>query len=191
MLAKPGGRDEHPRGAAPLGTPPVRGPSNQLFSIRFAASVFRFQAAVVDYNSWRRFPRSSKPDTATVGYAANAATIRPNLGGGKFTDVTARAGVGDPGFSTSAVWFDYDNDGKLDLFVANYVDWTVETDQFCSLDGKNKSYCTPQSYKGQSSTLYHNKGNGSFENVTQRAGLVNPTSKSLGVALLAYNNDGC
>jgi hypothetical protein len=113
-----------------------------------------------------------------------------NLGGGKFADVTARAGVGDPGFSTSAAWFDYDNDGKLDLFVANYVDWSVEKDQFCSLDGKNKSYCTPQSYKGQSSTLYHNKGNGSFENVTQRAGLSDPTSKSLGVALLDYNSDG-
>jgi hypothetical protein len=113
-----------------------------------------------------------------------------NLGGGKFADVTARASVGNPGFSTSAAWFDYDNDGKLDLFVANYVDWSVEKDQFCSLDGKNKSYCTPQSYKGQSSTLYHNKGNGSFENVTQRAGLNDPTSKSLGVALLDYNSDG-
>src|SRR6266851_6783308 len=113
-----------------------------------------------------------------------------NLGGGKFADVTARAGVGDPGFSTGAVWFDYDNDGKLDLFVANYVDWSAEKDQFCSLDGKNKSYCTPQSYKGQSSTLYHNKGNGTFENVTQRAGLSDPTSKSLGVAMLDYNNDG-
>jgi len=113
-----------------------------------------------------------------------------NLGNGKFADVTNRAGVGDSGFSTGAVWFDYDNDGKLDLFVANYVDWSVEKDQFCSLDGKNKSYCTPQSYKGQSSTLYHNKGNGTFENVTQRAGLSDPTSKSLGVAMLDYNNDG-
>lgn len=113
-----------------------------------------------------------------------------NLGNGKFADVTARAGVGDPGFSTSAVWFDDDNDGKLDLFVANYVEWSVEKDQLCSLDGKNKSYCTPQSYKGQSSTLYHNKGNGTFENVTQGAGLNDPTSKSLGVALLDYNGDG-
>jgi enediyne biosynthesis protein E4 len=113
-----------------------------------------------------------------------------NLGNGKFADVTGRAGVGDPSFSTSAVWFDYDNDGKLDLFVANYVEWSVETDQLCSLDGKNKSYCTPQSYKGQSATLYHNKGNGTFENVTQRAGLNDPTCKSLGVALLDYNNDG-
>jgi enediyne biosynthesis protein E4 len=113
-----------------------------------------------------------------------------NLGGGKFADVTGKAGVGDPGFSTSAVWFDYDNDGKLDLFVANYVDWTVEKDQLCSLDGKNKSYCTPQSYQGQSSTLFHNKGNGAFENVTQRAGLNDPSSKSLGAALLDYNGDG-
>ena len=113
-----------------------------------------------------------------------------NLGGGKFSDVSARAGVADPGFSTGAVWFDYDNDGRLDLFVANYVEWSVATDQLCSLDGKNKSYCTPQSYKGQSPTLYHNRGNGSFENVTQRAGLNDPTCKSLGVSLLDYNGDG-
>ena len=63
-------------------------------------------------------------------------------------------------------------------------------DQYCSLDSKNKSYCTPQTYKGQSSTLFHNKGNGTFENVTKRAGLYDPTSKSLGVALLDYDNDG-
>ena len=113
-----------------------------------------------------------------------------NLGNGKFADVTGKAGVGDPGFSTSAAWFDYDKDGKLDLFVCNYVDWSIEKDQYCSLDGKNKSYCTPQAYKGQSSTLYHNKGNGTFENVTQKAGLQDPTSKALGVALLDYDNDG-
>jgi hypothetical protein len=113
-----------------------------------------------------------------------------NASGGKFRDATAQAGVADQGFSTSAAWFDYDRDGKLDLFVCHYVDWSVEKDQFCSLDGKNKSYCTPQSYKGQSSTLFHNRGNGTFENVTQRAGLFDPGGKSLGVALLDYNNDG-
>ena len=113
-----------------------------------------------------------------------------NLGNSKFADVTARAGVGDPGFSTSAAWFDYDNDGKLDLFVANYVEWSVATDQFCTLDGKTKSYCTPQSYKGQSATLFHNRGNGTFENVTQHAGLNDPSGKSLGVALLDFDNDG-
>ena len=113
-----------------------------------------------------------------------------NLGGGKFVDVTARAGVGDPGFSTSAVWFDYDNDGRLDLFVGNYVDWSVEKDIYCSLDNKNKSYCTPQSYKGQSATLYHNRGNGTFENVTKKAGVEDPTGKTLGIALLDYDSDG-
>ncbi len=113
-----------------------------------------------------------------------------NLGNGKFADVTTKAGVGDPGFSTSAVWFDYDNDGKLDLFVSNYVDWSVATDQVCTLDGKNKSYCTPQSYKGQSATLYHNRGNGTFESATERAGLNDATGKSLGVALLDFDNDG-
>ena len=113
-----------------------------------------------------------------------------NLGGGKFQDVTARAGVGDPGFGTSAAWFDYDRDGRLDLFVANYVEWSPEADVVCTLDGTNKSYCTPQKYKGQSPTLYHNRGNGSFENVTARAGLNDPTSKALGVALLDYDDDG-
>ena len=113
-----------------------------------------------------------------------------NLGNGKFADVTAKAGVGDPGFSTSAVWFDYDNDGRLDLFVGNYVEWSVEKDLYCTLDNKNKSYCTPQSYKGQSATLYRNRGNGTFEDVTQKAGVHDPSGKTLGVALLDYDNDG-
>jgi enediyne biosynthesis protein E4 len=113
-----------------------------------------------------------------------------NLGNGRFADVTAKAGVSDPGFSASAIWFDYDNDGKLDLFVTHYIDWSIEKDQYCSLDNKNKSYCTPQTYKGESSTLFHNKGDGTFENVTQRAGLHDPTGKSLGVAMVDYDNDG-
>lgn len=113
-----------------------------------------------------------------------------NLGGGRFADVTRKAGVGDPGFSTAAAWFDYDNDGKLDLFVGNYVEWSVQTDQLCTLDGKNKSYCTPQTYKGQSATLYRNRGNGAFENATERAGLNEPAGKTLGVSLLDFDNDG-
>jgi enediyne biosynthesis protein E4 len=113
-----------------------------------------------------------------------------NQGNGRFVDVTRRAGVRDSGFSTGAVWFDYDNDGKLDLFVSHYVDWSIATDQTCQLDGKNKSYCTPELYKGQTGTLYHNLGNGRFEDVTHKAGLYDPSSKSLGVALLDFDNDG-
>jgi enediyne biosynthesis protein E4 len=110
--------------------------------------------------------------------------------GGKFEDVTTRAGVGDPGFSTSAVWFDYDRDGKLDLFVANYVEWSADKDLFCTLNGKTKSYCTPESYKGQSPTLYHNNGDGTFDNVTRKAGVYDPAAKTLGLALIDYDNDG-
>jgi hypothetical protein len=113
-----------------------------------------------------------------------------NNGGGKFEDVTARAGVGDPGFSTSALWFDYDRDGRLDLFVGNYVEWSRDTDIFCTLNGKAKSYCTPESYKGQSPTLYRNLGDGTFENVTRKAGLFDPSAKTLGLALIDYDNDG-
>jgi enediyne biosynthesis protein E4 len=113
-----------------------------------------------------------------------------NLGGLKFSDVTDAAGVGHTGFSTSAAWVDFDRDGLLDLFVANYVEWTIEKDLFCTLDGKTKSYCTPESYKGASSVLYRNRGKGVFEDVTRRAGLLDPTSKALGIALMDYNGDG-
>jgi enediyne biosynthesis protein E4 len=111
-------------------------------------------------------------------------------GGGRFTDVTAAAGVADGGFSTSALWFDYDHDGRLDLFVSHYVDWSIETDLVCTLDGKSKSYCTPESYKGRGPSLYHNRGNGSFEDVTRRSGLFDSSSKGLGVAMLDYDGDG-
>jgi len=113
-----------------------------------------------------------------------------NLGGGKFADVTAQAGVGDGGFSTSALWFDYNGDGKLDLFVTHYVNWTEAGDLFCTLDGKNKSYCTPESYKGAGPTLYRNRGDATFENVTRQAGLFDTSSKGLGVAMLDFDGDG-
>jgi enediyne biosynthesis protein E4 len=114
-----------------------------------------------------------------------------NNGNGTFTDVTKQAGLWGPHqFSTSAAWVDYDRDGHLDLVVANYVQWSPETDIYCSLDGKTKSYCTPESYKGASIRLWHNRGNGTFEDATAKAGLFDETSKSLGVATLDANQDG-
>jgi len=114
-----------------------------------------------------------------------------NNGDGTFTDVTKAAGLWGPNeFSTSAAWVDYDRDGHLDLVVANYVQWTPETDLYCTLDGKAKSYCTPESYKGASLRLWHNRGDGTFEDATQKAGLADPTSKSLGIAVFDANQDG-
>ena len=111
-------------------------------------------------------------------------------GDGTFVDVTDESGTGDSGFSTSAVWFDFDNDGHLDLFVANYVEWTPETDLYCTLDGEAKSYCTPESYRGQSSTLYRNLGDGTFEDVTVAAGISSPSAKALSAAMFDVDGDG-
>jgi enediyne biosynthesis protein E4 len=114
-----------------------------------------------------------------------------NNGNGTFTEVTKAAGMWGPNeFSTSAAWVDYDRDGKLDLVIANYVQWTEQGDLYCTIDGSHKSYCTPESYKGTSIRLWHNIGAGKFEDVTQKAGLGDPTSKSLGIAILDVNVDG-
>jgi hypothetical protein len=114
-----------------------------------------------------------------------------NNGNGTFTDVTQKAGLSGPReLSTSVAWVDYDKDGRLDLVVGNYVQWTQDTDLYCTLDGKSKSYCTPESYKGTAARLWHNRGDGTFEDVTQKAGLGEPTSKTMGIAVLDYDNDG-
>ncbi len=113
-----------------------------------------------------------------------------NTGKGTFADVTAKSGLdGRLGFSTSALWFDYDRDGLLDLFVCNYVRWSAEHDVFCSLDGKHKSYCTPEAYRGETCWLFHNRGDGTFEDVTAKSGIFDTSSKSLGVAMLDYDRD--
>jgi enediyne biosynthesis protein E4 len=114
-----------------------------------------------------------------------------NTGKGSFVDVTKTSGLQNhEGLSTSALWFDYDRDGWLDLFVCNYVRWSPERDVFCSLDGVHKSYCTPEAYRGDTCWLFHNRGNGTFEDVTATSGIFDSSSKSLGVAMLDYDQDG-
>ena len=114
-----------------------------------------------------------------------------NTGKGTFVDVTKSSGLaGRQAFSTSALWFDYDRDGLIDLFVCNYVKWSPEHDVFCSLDGKHKSYCTPEAYRGETCWLFHNRGDGTFEDVTASGGIFDSSSKSLGVAMLDYDRDG-
>jgi len=135
------------------------------------------------------FDNDGAPDLLLTGVGNNR--LFRNLGNGRFTDVTAKAGLaGRRAFSTSAMWLDYDKDGRLDLLISNYVQWTPETDVFCAPDGKAKSYCTPEAYRGSTSWLYRNRGDGTFEDVTARAGFFDATSKSLGVTLLDYDQDG-
>ena len=113
-----------------------------------------------------------------------------NEGDGTFTDVTGAADLGDTNeFSTGAAWLDYDRDGSLDLLVVNYVEWSIETDIFCTIDGNAKSYCTPESYVGVPPRLWRNRGDGTFEDATTKAGLLDLSSKALGVAVLDHNRD--
>jgi enediyne biosynthesis protein E4 len=145
--------------------------------------IYGMGAAVADFNN------DGFPDIFIT--AVGQSRLFQNTGKGGFLDVTKRSQLeGHTGFSTSAMWFDYDRDGKLDLFVANYVKWSPAQDVFCSLDGKHKSYCTPEAYRGSSCWLFHNRGDGTFEDVTAKSGIFDSTSKSLGVAMLDYDLDG-
>ena len=145
--------------------------------------IYGLGAAVGDYDN------DGHDDLFMTAYGQNH--LFHNNGNGTFTDVTQKAGLeGIREFSTSAAWVDYDKDGKLDLVVANYVQWTPQGDLYCTLDGKTKSYCTPESYKGTSVRMWHNNGNGTFADMTEKAGLGDPTSKTLGIAVLDYDNDG-
>lgn len=138
--------------------------------------------AVGDYNN------DGFPDILITCVGQNR--LFRNTGKGTFVDVTSTSGLGKrEGFSTSALWFDYDRDGLLDLFVCNYVKWSPEHDVFCSLDGKHKSYCTPEAYRGATCWLFHNRGDGTFEDVTAASGIFDSSSKSLGVALFDDNHD--
>jgi enediyne biosynthesis protein E4 len=145
--------------------------------------VYGMGVAVGDYNN------DGFPDILVTCVGQNR--LFKNTGRGTFLDVTKKSGLGGrQAFSTSALWFDYDRDGLLDLFVCNYVKWSPEHDVFCSLDGKHKSYCTPEAYRGETCWLFHNRGNGTFEDVTAAAGIFDSSSKSLGVALLDHDHDG-
>ena len=147
------------------------------------AEMYGMGVAVGDYNN------DGFPDIVVTCVGQNR--LFRNTGKGTFVDETKASGLGGRmAFSTSAMWFDYDRDGFLDLFVCNYVKWSAEHDVFCSLDGKQKSYCTPEAYRGETCWLFHNRGNGTFEDATAASGIFDTSSKSLGVALLDYDRDG-
>jgi len=118
-----------------------------------------------------------------------------NNGDGTFTDVTAKAGLEGVDakygktWAMSAAWFDYDNDGYLDLIVVNYVNWSVATEPECKISGI-RAYCSPNAYSGQPSMLFHNNGNGTFTDVSASSGIGKHIGKGMGVAIADYDGDG-
>jgi enediyne biosynthesis protein E4 len=140
-------------------------------------------AAVGDYDN------DGFEDIYVTGYGAD--TLYRNNGDGTFRDVTSRAGVAASGWSASAGFLDYDNDGKLDLFVTRYVEWSFEKNRYC---GEKKpgyrAYCHPDNFDGTTDLLYHNNGDGTFSDVSAKAGIQRFVGKGLGVSFADYDNDG-
>jgi hypothetical protein len=136
------------------------------------------------------FDNDGYPDLFVTGYGR--AILYHNNGDGTFTDVTAKAGVGDEGqWSTSAGWFDYDKDGWLDLVVTNYLDWTPKNNLWCGERAPGyRSYCNPNNYHGQKTRIYHNNHDGTFTDVSEKTGVGQPESKGMGLVLADFNNDG-
>jgi len=146
-----------------------------------AGGTFGMGAAAGDYDG------DGRADLYVTSYGRNI--LYHNNGNGTFTDVTEKAGVAAPGWSTCAVWFDYDKDGKLDLFVSSFVDYNKETTCGNNRLGQ-KFYCIPRVFKPRPSHLYHNNGNGTFTDVSEKSGITKSPGKSFGVVATDVNNDG-
>lgn len=144
---------------------------------------FGMGAAAADFNGdgWQ--------DLYVTNYGRNR--LFQNNGNGTFNDITEKAGVAAPNWSTCATWFDYDNDGKLDLFVSSFVQYSASGSLFC---GDNKQgrryYCIPRVFKPRPSFLFHNEGNGKFSDVSKASGIANALGKSFGAVATDINNDG-
>jgi hypothetical protein len=134
------------------------------------------------------FDNDGHVDLFVAGVRSNH--LYRNLGNGKFEDVTARAGIRSDAWSITGGWFDYDNDGLLDLFVVNYLQWTPENPLFCGDPPRTRAYCHPQFYEGLPNTLYHNRGDGTFEDVSMKAGIGQHVGKGMSVAFADYDQDG-
>jgi hypothetical protein len=126
------------------------------------------------------------PDIYVTNYGRN--TLYRNNGNGTFTDVTAKAGVPGGGWSVSAGFLDYDNDGKLDLFVTRYMEWDTKHSKTCGAEWR--TYCPPEEFPVTTNILYHNNGDGTFTDVSQRSGIASRKGRALGLAFADYDDDG-
>jgi len=129
-------------------------------------------------------------DLFVTGYKSDH--LYHNNGDGTFSDVTNKLPRVNDGWSTSAGWFDYDRDGRLDLFVARYMDWDFESgSMFCGgPTSALRAYCHPDNFKGAANILFHQRADGSFEDVSKSSGIVDSSGKGLGVAFADFDNDG-
>ncbi len=149
-----------------------------------AEGLFGMGVAVGDYDN------DGYPDLLVLGYGR--CILYHNNGDGTFSDVTARAGVENLGrWASSGAWFDYDNDGRLDLVIANYIDWSPDRNFWCGDHGPGmRSYCHPDDYNGEAPTLYHNNGDGTFTDASKQSGVGSRPGNGLGVVTFDYDNDG-
>lgn len=144
-------------------------------------SLYGLGASVADYDN------DGRDDVFVT--AVDGGRLFHNDGNGRFSDVTAAAGVRNTDFSVSAAWLDYDRDGFVDLVIGNYVKWTPALEVTCAQGGE-RGYCGPDAYKPTAPRLFRNRGSGRFEDVTRATGLEDPTDKAMGLAVLDYNGDG-
>jgi hypothetical protein len=148
-----------------------------------AGSGYSMGAAAADYNN------DGHTDLFVAGVYRNI--LYRNQGNGKFEDVTEAAGIKSDKWSVAGGWFDYDNDGWLDLFVVNYAHWTPDFDRYCGERERNlRVYCHPKYFEGLPNTLYRNRRDGTFEDVTAKAGIAAHIGRGMSVAFADYDNDG-
>jgi hypothetical protein len=148
-----------------------------------AGAGYSMGAAAADYNN------DGHTDLFVAGVYRNI--LYRNLGNGKFEDVTEKAGIKSDKWSVAAGWFDYDNDGWLDLFVVNYAHWTPEFDRYCGDRERNlRVYCHPKYFEGLPNTLYRNRRDGTFEDVSKEAGIAQYIGRGMSVAFADYDDDG-
>lgn len=153
------------------------------FQAGVAGEGYSMGAAAADYNN------DGYTDLFVAGVYRNI--LYRNLGNGKFEDVTEAAGIKSDKWSVAAGWLDYDNDGWLDLFVVNYAHWTPDFDRYCGDRERNlRVYCHPKYFEGLPNTLYRNRRDGTFEDVSKEAGILEHIGRGMSVAFADYDNDG-
>ena len=148
-----------------------------------AGAGYSMGAAAADYDN------DGRTDLFVAGVNRNI--LYHNLGSGKFEDVTEKAGIKSGEWAAAAGWFDYDRDGRLDLWVVHYAKWSTAYDRYCGDASRGiRIYCHPKYFEGLASTLYRNRGDGTFEDVSERAGIAKFAGRGMSVAFADYDQDG-